>query len=235
MGTSWARSVAWFNTRPCQGRDRRFKSGRARHFCLGRRRICPIMNQNWLKDLLKKIKVNESTISTLLGILVILVVGILIFNYFRNVSQPGEEISSPTPKEEVKLVEEEGKLYPEALPKTHRVAEGEHLWAIAEKYYGSGYNWVNIARENNLANPNHLLVGQELTIPKEAVIKPSVEEPVFEKTIEKSQYVVQKGDHLWGIAVRAYGDGYRWVEIARENNLKNPNLIHPGNQLALPR
>lgn len=44
-----------------------------------------------------------------------------------------------------------------------------------------------------------------------------------------------KGDHLWGIAVRAYGDGYKWVEIARENNLVNPNLIHPGNVLSLPR
>ncbi len=26
----WARSVAWFNTPPCHGGDRRFKSGRAR-------------------------------------------------------------------------------------------------------------------------------------------------------------------------------------------------------------
>ena len=31
ISNRWARGVAWPNTRPCQGRDRRFESGRARH------------------------------------------------------------------------------------------------------------------------------------------------------------------------------------------------------------
>lgn len=193
------------------------------------------MNQGWLKNLLKRIKVNESTISTLLGVLVILVIGVLIFNYFRGVNKPGEETSSSPSPEKLELVEKEGKLYPLGLPTVHKVAQNEHLWAIAEKYYGSGYNWVDIAKANNLGNSNLLAVGQELTIPDAAVIKPVIKEPVFGETIENNQYVVEKGDHLWGIAVRAYGDGYKWMEIARENNLDNPNLIHPGNVLTLPR
>ncbi len=53
--------------------------------------------------------------------------------------------------------------------------------------------------------------------------------------ITGATYEVVKGDSLWKIAVRAYGDGYQWVKIARENKLVNPNLIHPGNLLALPR
>jgi nucleoid-associated protein YgaU len=48
------------------------------------------------------------------------------------------------------------------------------------------------------------------------------------------QYTVVKGDSLWAISVKRYGNGYRWVEIARMNNLKNPNVIHPGNTLMMP-
>jgi len=46
---------------------------------------------------------------------------------------------------------------------------------------------------------------------------------------------VVKGDNLWQIALRAYGDGYQWVKIARENKLANPDLIHSGNILKIPR
>ena len=192
------------------------------------------MKKGWLKSLLKKVKVNESAISTILGVLVILVIGVLIFNYFRGVSKPKEETPLESP-EEIKLVEEGGKLYPQVLPINHKVAKGEHLWAIAEKYYGSGYNWVDIAKENKLVNPNLLAEGQSLIIPKTAVIKPLVEASFWGESIQGASYTVAKGDHLWGIAVRAYGDGYKWVEIARENNLDSPDLIHPGNALTLPR
>lgn len=48
-------------------------------------------------------------------------------------------------------------------------------------------------------------------------------------------YVIQHGDDLWDIAVRAYGDGYKWTEIASANNLENPDIIHVDNTLKLPR
>jgi len=192
------------------------------------------MSNSLLKNWLKRFKLNESTISMILGALVIIVIGALIVNYFRGVGRPEEEI--PVPPEEIKLVEEEGKLYPEGLPTTHKVAAGEYLWAVAEKYYGSGYNWVDIAKENKLSNPNRLLVDQELTIPKAAVIKPAIaSDSIFGPAITGDKYTVVKNDHLWGIAVRAYGDGYRWGEIAKANNIVNPSLIHPGNTLTLPR
>jgi nucleoid-associated protein YgaU len=194
------------------------------------------MNDNWLKNLLKKLKLNESTISMILGALVIVVVGALIFNYFKGVSQ--EEKAEVAPEEGIELVKEEGKLVPAGLPRVHQVSQGEYLWKIAEKYYGSGYNWVDIAQENKLANANFLAVNQELTIPKVEVRKPTVklaEAPTNSQAITGSNYTVVRGDNLWEIALRAYGDGYRWVEIARANQLINPNIIHAGNVFTLPR
>jgi len=190
------------------------------------------MNNGRLKNFLKKIKLNESTISVILGAVVVIVIGALIFNYFRGVGKKEEGQPTQTVGE-VKLIEEEGELKPEGLPITYKVQAGDNLWKIAEKYYTSGYNWVDVAKENNLVNANRLLVDQELVLPKVAVRKPA--EKLAEQTITGDKYTVVKGDSLWKIAVRAYGDGYQWVKIASENNLTNPDLIHPGNVLTIPR
>jgi len=182
-----------------------------------------------LKSILKALKLNESTISMILGALVIVVVGVLVINYFK-----GRESGTTLP---TGVTTEEESLTPGG---THTVLAGETLWSISEKYYDSGYNWVDIAEENNLSNAGYIEVGQKLSIPdvpsKAATIAgTSIESQPTEMAISGSTYEVMKGDYLWEIAVRAYGDGYRWVEIARENNLVNPNIIHAGNLLILPR
>lgn len=46
-----------------------------------------------------------------------------------------------------------------------------------------------------------------------------------EKTIN---YVVKRGDTLWAIASKYLGSGTKYPQIAQENNIKNPNLIYPG-------
>ena len=171
-----------------------------------------------LKSFLKSLKLNESTISAVLGAVVIVVVGILVINYFRG---KGEIVPSGSKESAVE----------NASPQTHTVAKGENLWKISEKYYGSGYNWVDIAAENDLADANIIEEGQSLIIPK-VEAKPATE---ITNAISGATYQIVKGDTLWDISVRAYGDGYRWVEIAKENKLTNPNLIHPGNTLTLPR
>lgn len=57
-------------------------------------------------------------------------------------------------------------------------------------------------------------------------------------------YTVTRGDHLWGIAERFLGDGFRWVEIWKLNQQRtmtdgrtfvDPNLIYAGWQLELPQ
>ena len=46
-----------------------------------------------------------------------------------------------------------------------------------------------------------------------------------------------KGDNLWKIAKRTYGDGSRWQAVYDANRGViggNPNLIYPGQVLTLP-
>ncbi|OGM05339.1 hypothetical protein A2715_05700 [Candidatus Woesebacteria bacterium RIFCSPHIGHO2_01_FULL_39_32] len=146
--------------------------------------------------------------------------------------QPTKEEKSPTPTQSEEVVMT-------TVGSQHTVAKGETLWVIAEKYYKSGYNWVDIAKENNLENPGIINEGQKLNIPsvefKLATVVDSPKSLSEAEAISGGSYTVKQGDSLWKIAVRAYGDGYRWSDIAKENNLLNPALIHPGNSFKLPR
>ena len=202
-----------------------------------------------LKEILKAIKLNESIISMILGAGIVLILGLLIFNYFR--SNNKVTITKEEPKQETSSTSTEEELPAPTLGSVHKVEKGEHLWGIAEKYYKSGYNWVDLAKENNLSNANLIEVGQELKIPQVEAKLSTVDTRLpggtsllpdttdqtksIGEPIQGNTYTVAKGDHLWGIAIRAYGDGYKWASIARENRLTNPNLIHSGNVFTLPR
>lgn len=164
-----------------------------------------------------------------LGALVIVITGILVVNYFK-----GKDVSNKLPE----IAENKTEA---VIGQTYTVQANDNLWTIAEKAYGSGYNWVDIASENNLANADTISEGMELVIPDIEPKTPTMEltdsENSSENTtaITETTYQVQKGDNLWDICVRAYGDGYRWVEVAQVNDLANPDLIHSGNVLILPR
>lgn len=185
------------------------------------------------KKILKTIKLNESSISMVLGLIVILIVGTLVIKYLKNDqgSIPEELLS--------------GTNSIESSSKVHTVAKGENLWNIAVSYYGDGFKWVDIATENKIANASEIETGQELVIPdveeisKVVVDKGNDKDETVTQTntnsITSDSYQVEKGDSLWKIAVRSYGDGYKWVLIAKENNLSHPNLIHVGNVIKIPR
>lgn len=125
--------------------------------------------------------------------------------------------------------------------KTYVTQKGDDLWHIAERAYGDGYKWTEIAKANNLTNPNVLYSNTKLTLPvitptpQIAQEKPSTVPTVAQgNTIKGHTYTVAKGDDLWDIAVRAYGDGYQWVKIAEANHLSNPSVIFSGNVLSIP-
>jgi nucleoid-associated protein YgaU len=179
----------------------------------------------FLKNLKKQFTGPESYISLTLGFLIVLVAGLLVYNFF---TKKGTQLGENTNKEEIK---EEAAV---DLPSTHTVAAGENLWTIAEKYYKSGYNWVTIAQANKLADADAIEIGQNLSLPKAETIKPQGEKILATATVSVKEYTVAKGDNLWKIAVEQTGNGYNWIKIAQENNLINPDVIHAGNVLKIP-
>lgn len=203
-------------------------------------------------DLQRIIQNSDSYKSLVYGIVTVVVLFIVIALGVRTLSQNRAQID-----ENAAMSDQSS----DVLTENYTVSEGETLWSIAEKTYNDGYAWTEIAKANNLKEPYDLEKGQKLILPKRNPTPTSENQPsptavptvtamVTKAPVENMQevnngsvgekisgntYKVVKGDNLWDIAVRAYGDGYRWVEIARLNSLANPDLIHSGNELKLPR
>ncbi len=206
-----------------------------------------MVNKQTSDDLIGKIKQNYQSI--ILGVLVILIgVSVLL-----KASNTGKKTETAAEKAAQKM--EETVVSP---GQTYMVQKGDTLWSISEKTYKTGYAWRDVAKANKLTNPNNIEAGQSLAMPTVDVKKytammlpkalPKVEKAIESKpavsaaqtsqvTIKGASYTVVAGDHLWGIAVRAYGDGYAWSKIWKANSakIKNPNLIYPGTVLNLPR
>lgn len=73
---------------------------------------------------------------------------------------------------------------------------------------------------------------------KKAIVKKKTPRPAEKSpapTATKT-YTVKKGDCLWNIAKRFYGNGSKYNAIANSNKgkIKNPNLIYPGQVLTIP-
>lgn len=49
-------------------------------------------------------------------------------------------------------------------------------------------------------------------------------------------YIVKKGDTLWSIAKKYYGNGTKYTKIyeANKSKIKNPSMIQPGQKLVIP-
>ncbi|KKS90552.1 MAG: hypothetical protein UW69_C0008G0034 [Microgenomates group bacterium GW2011_GWA2_44_7] len=191
-----------------------------------------------LKTALKSLKLNESNLSILLGAVVVLIIGILAFRWVNNRNNLG----SILPKSATESVTSpQATNTPGKLPSEYTVKSGDSLWKISQQHFNnSGYNWVDIAKANNLNQPNRIVAGQKLTIPDVPVRTPKVvaQKPKIETTITGNSYTTVKGDSLWKIAVAAYGDGYKWTALYNANKDKigtNPNRLFQGLALTVPR
>lgn len=180
------------------------------------------------KNIAKQLSLPESYISITLGFLVVIVAGLLAYNFFTQGKPAGE--SAQISQNETGNQTQEVAI----LPTSHTVSAGETLWSIAQRYYNSGYNWVTLVQENKLEKPDLLAVGQTLNIPKAETILPEAGK-ISAIAIEPKNYTVVTGDNLWNIAVQEYGDGFMWTKIAQANQLPNPNLILTGTVLKLPQ
>lgn len=191
-----------------------------------------------MKDILKKLNLSESGLSLLLGALVVIIVGVMAFNFFRQSNLPTPPVSEETvSEEEQELTTDMSEKV--SLPTKHTLQKGEYLCRLAEKYYGDCNLWVLIAKENNLVDADLVEVGTELVIPKAnngtlpntGISTDSERGEIFNDQTEPVEYTVVKNDNLWNIAVKRCGDGYAWPKIANANQLTNPDIIHNGNKL----
>lgn len=79
--------------------------------------------------------------------------------------------------------------------------------------------------------------GSSTTAPTPAAPTPFPEPGATTGTSASEQsYVVVAGDSLSKIAKRFYGDASKWPRIheANRDQIKNPDLIHPGQRLKIP-
>lgn len=201
-------------------------------------------------EIVRRLKQSESYVSMILGILVVLVVGILIYRNFSQINQPKTQTNTEiTPG--VTTEQKDTPSINSILPAQYTVANGDDLWVIADKFYKDPYKWTEIAQANNLTQPDLIHPGNVLTIPQLQAQSPTpavvglpntgisgteeVDATVPSNAISGTSYTVKSGDNLWDIAVRAYGDGYAVVKIIKANNISNANLVFEGNVLSIPR
>ncbi|GMU40660.1 MAG: hypothetical protein AMXMBFR23_15260 [Chloroflexota bacterium] len=126
----------------------------------------------------------------------------------------------------------------------YTVVRGDDLWGIARRAYGDGSRYVELFE----ANRDRVMAdGERFTDPRVIRVGWVLHLPLPSQRIDVESgvptYRTLPGDHLWGIAERFLGDGFRWTELWEANRdremgagwrFTNPNLIYPGWEIALP-
>jgi nucleoid-associated protein YgaU len=109
------------------------------------------------------------------------------------------------------------------------VKRGDTLWDIAAVTLGNPAKWPSLyeANRGTLTRPSLIHPGQTLVIPARTAATPRF----------RGTHTVSRGDTLWDIAGRVYGDPLRWKALYQANRgiIKRPSMIYPGQTLLLPR
>ncbi len=112
---------------------------------------------------------------------------------------------------------------------TYTVQRGESLGIIAAKF---NTTYIELARLNNITNPDVLAVGQVLQVPAPAgTTTPSTgaAEPAPQPTT--GTYTVQRGESLAIIAAKF---NTTYIELARLNGIADPDVLKVGQVLQVP-
>ena len=121
---------------------------------------------------------------------------------------------------------------------TYVVQRGDILSRIALRF---GVTTVEIARANNITNPDRIYAGQVLIIPEKQTEPPLPEDPGGTQTASptipsqsgpaSTTYVIQRGDTLFRIAKRF---GVTTQVLASVNGIWDPSRIYAGQVLSIP-
>lgn len=102
-----------------------------------------------------------------LGLDVKVVVALKQYKHYGNkrlkIEQPKAQTSTKSTKKTAK-VEKARDTSTKKTPKTHKVVKGDTLWSIAKKHLGDGSKYKQLAKLNNIKNPNVIKVGQVIKL-----------------------------------------------------------------------
>ncbi len=113
----------------------------------------------------------------------------------------------------------------------HVVQRGETLFSIATRY---GRTVAEVAQANGLSEPYVIHAGNRLTIPAAGggtQASAPAPAPVETQPTGTTTYTVQRGDSLATIAAQF---GTTYIELARLNNIEDPDILHVGQVLQVP-
>ncbi len=101
------------------------------------------------------------------------------------------------------------------------------------------YRWSMVTETLMKPNRNYPLLAELIDKNENVIKKSSINVSLEALAIGEDgseMMVIHKGDALWRIAYRAYGQGVRYVDIFKRNNerINDPNLIFPNQIFAIP-
>ncbi|QJC21677.1 lytic transglycosylase domain-containing protein [Arcanobacterium buesumense] len=143
-------------------------------------------------------------------------------------------VQSPVIKDITPVTHAAPKTTPAPSSTTYTVQSGDTLGAIAHKL---GTTVAHLVAANNISNPNLIYPGQQLSInatpapaPAPAPAPTPAPAPAATPAPSSTTYTVQSGDTLGAIAHKL---GTTVAHLVAANNISNPNLIYPGQQLSI--
>lgn len=229
---------------------------------LGRKKIIAPEEKSRFAFFKEYLRFGESYSSLVLGIIVVIAVAALLVSFARSRPTPQEnpqtDISATQTQENPGQATPGGTYTVQAGDDLWNIAEkaygdGDAWTRIAEANNITNPSVLSAGTKLNLpaddtvarvsptqapepsASATPTLVAQNQTTVTPTVHDHNAPTGPPQAKITGTSYTVVAGDNLWTIAERAYGDGFRWVDIAKANTLQNPDLIHPGNTFTLPR
>ena len=145
---------------------------------------------------------------------------IIEFGYHMDFAEHQDEWRKDIAEHMGKIIEMEKVATPAPLQGVYyTVVRGDTLSAIGNRY---GVKWQNIAAANSIKAPYLIITGQKLLIPGAAAVKEPIAQPII--------HTVVKGESLSQIA-KIYG--MRWQDVAENNGIKAPWIIHLGQKLII--
>ena len=185
-----------------------------------------------LKQIQTNLKLNENTISSILGVLVLVIIGYFVISYVRT-----------TPVQLPSLEKTQELAINDQTPID--LAQQTDLNTTIKQPKQTNPQQLSIVNQINTSPPTTQQPAQapqptstpspQPTITPIGQIASGVStERHTESERPPQNYTVQAGDNLWKIAEAQFQTGYAWPEIAAANHIQKPSSLEKGTILIIP-